>query len=583
MSRHLVDSSLEGDDPALRRGRGRLKLVAVLFGALFAGLAFRLVDLTPEERAEEAAAEPAVVDEPVRRRRPDLLDRNGELVATDIRVASIAADPTLIADPRRTSERLARILPGIDAASVERRLAQAKAAGRRFEWIEHRVTPAVERAVLEAGLPGILLRYAEHRVYPKGTAAAHLLGFVDIDNRGLAGFEHALDHGRANGLRQAAEVALSFDLRVQEALGSELLRAHREFRTIGACGLVLDVRTGELLALVSLPDFDPNGAAHARPDQRKNRCTGGSYELGSLFKVLSHAAALESARVRVGQRFEIPPALKIGRYRIRDVHVARRPYSVAEIFSHSSNIGTVLMTFAAGGADPLKGMLARLGLFERAPIELLEVARPQVQRAWPDVVTATVSFGHGIAVSPLRFAEAVASLVGDGTLVRATLLKRPDGAPAVAGPRIASRRTVEDLRWMMWLTVADGTAKKAAVPGYLVGGKTGTADKAGRGGYRRGAVLASFVGVFPVDAPRYLVLAILDEPKASAASGGTRYGGQIAAPVVGAVIGRIGPMLGVAPSDPAVEARWRERWQAMRPTAEQTPGGARLAAVDPRR
>jgi cell division protein FtsI (penicillin-binding protein 3) len=199
------------------------------------------------------------------------------------------------------------------------------------------------------------------------------------------------------------------------------------------------------------------------------------------------------------------------------------------------------------------------------------------------VVTATVSFGHGIAVSPLRFAEAVASLAGDGTLVRATLLKRPEGAALEPGPRVASRRTVEDLRWMMWLTVVDGTAKKAAVPGYLVGGKTGTADKPGRGGYRRGAVLASFVGVFPLDAPRYLVFAMVDEPKATAASGGTRYGGQVAAPVVGSVIARIGPLLGVPPSDPAVEARFRERWAAMRPAVQLDPGGPRLAAVDARR
>lgn len=583
MSWSGLDASLETADPALRRGRGRLGLVAALFGLLFTALGYRLVDLAPAERTAEAEPEPAAAGEPPRRRRPDLVDRRGELLATDIRVPSIAADPMRIGDPRRTVERLGRILDGLDIAALERRLVKAQAARRRFEWVEHRVTPAVEQAILKAGLPGVLLRSAEHRVYPKGSAAGHVLGFVDIYDAGLAGFEHALDHGRAAALRNTERVRLSLDLRVQEAMRSELLRAHREFRTIGACGLVLDLRTGELLALVSLPDFDPNGAAGARPEQRKNRCTGGSYELGSLFKVLSHAAALDSGRVRVGQRFEIPPALKIGRYRIRDVHAARRPYTVAEIFSHSSNIGTVLMTFAAGGAEPLRAMLGRLGLFERPPVELLEVARPQVQRAWPDVVTATVSFGHGIAVSPLRFAEAVASLAGDGTLVRATLLERPAGAPATPGPRVASRRTVEDLRFMLWLTVADGTAKKAAVPGYLVGGKTGTADKAGRGGYRRGAVLASFVGVFPLDDPRYVVLAVLDEPRASAASGGTRYGGQIAAPVVGAVIARIGPLLGVRPSDPAVAARFEERWQRTRPVAEQGTGGARLAAVDARR
>ncbi len=579
MSWRELEAVLEPPDPALRRGRRRLTLVTVLFAAAFAGLGLRLLHLAPEDRALEVAAE--LPERPiVERRRPDLLDRRGELLATDLPVPSLAADPARLADPRRTARELARIVPGLDADALERRLVRAKEAGKRFAWVEHRISPATERAVLHAGLPGVLLVPSEHRVYPKGHAAAHLLGFVDVDNRGLAGMEHALDFGRLSVLRGVREIASSLDLRVQEALRDELARAFHEHRAIGACGLVLDVRTGELLALVSLPDFDPNKGSSARPEQRKNRCTGGSYELGSLFKVLSTAAALDSGRIRPTQRFEIPPALKIGRHTIRDVHAARRPYTVAEIFSHSSNIGTAQVVFAAGGAEPLRSMLARLGLFERAPLEILEVARPQVQRAWPDVVVATVSFGHGIAVSPLRFAEAVASLVGEGTLVRATLLKRPEDAPPTPGPRVVARRTVEDLRWMMWLAVAEGTGKRAAVPGYLVGGKTGTADKAGRGGYRRGAVLASFVGVFPLDDPRYLVLAVLDEPKATAASGGTRYGGQVAAPVVGRTIARIGPLLGVPPSDPTVEARFRERWQAMRPTAELEPGGPRLAAVD---
>ncbi|MCS6878693.1 MAG: penicillin-binding protein 2 [Geminicoccaceae bacterium] len=574
-----LDPSFAPEDPALRRGRMRIGLVSALFALLFGAVAFRLLHLAPEERELAAAAVSSPEPE---RRRPDLLDRRGALLATDILVPSLAADPLLVTDPKRTAERLARLVPGLVATELERRLIQAKAAGRRFLWIEHRITPAVQRAVLEAGLPGIVIRRADHRVYPKGAAAAHLVGFVDVDNRGLAGFEHALDFGRAQSLRGRDAIALSLDLRVQEAVREELGRAFREFRALGACGIVLDVRTGELLALVSLPDFDPNLAARARAEQRKNRCTGGSYELGSLFKLLSLAAALESGRVRVTQRFEIPSALVIGRHRIRDVHPARRPYTVAEIFSHSSNIGTALAVFAAGGAEPLRGMLARLGLFERAPIELLEVARPQLQKSWPDVVTATVSFGHGIAVSPLRFAEAVASLVGEGARVTATVLARSPAASPEPAERVASPRTVEELRWMMWLAVAEGTAKRAAVPGYLLGGKTGTADKAGRGGYRRGAVLASFVGVFPLERPRYLVLAMLDEPQATRASGGTRYGGQVAAPVVAAIVARIGPLLGVPPSDPALEARYRERWHALRATAGLSETETRLAAVAPR-
>jgi cell division protein FtsI (penicillin-binding protein 3) len=409
-----------------------------------------------------------------------------------------------------------------------------------------------------------------------------VLGFVDIDNRGLAGMEYALDHGELGDHRADEPVALSVDLRIEEAVTSELRTAMRRFHPKGACGLVLDRVTGEILALSSMPDFDPNQADHAPADQRKNRCTGGTYELGSLFKVVSHAMALDSGKVRLTDRFDATQPLQIGRFRIRDDHPEHRWLSVPEIFMYSSNIGTARMAFAAGGADALKGFLRRVGLLEKEPLEIPEVASPQLPRRWADVTTATVSFGHGIAVTPLHYLDVVSGLVDDGTRITPTLLRRsPDNLPP--RERLISAKTAQDLRFMLWLTVQDGTGTKAQVAGYMVGGKTGTADKAVAGGYAHNAVLASFVGVFPLEAPRYLVLVMLDQPTGDALTHGLRYGGWTAAPVVAAIIDRIGPILGVHRSPPAAVAAMRARMIAAK-LGDDAPGlekpGAAVVARD---
>jgi cell division protein FtsI (penicillin-binding protein 3) len=592
MAARLPGKPARAEDPSLVKGRGRLKLVAVGFAIAFTSIGLRLVDmvewragaelpqsvLTPAAKAALPAAEPttmpAVKPEGDRlvASRADIVDRNGVVLATNLQVPSVYADPFLLPDKAAAARKLAAILPGVDAGELTRRFA----AARRFAWVKHRITPEEQRAVLDLGLPGVSFQLAEHRVYPKEELASHVTGFVDIDNRGLAGIERARDQR----LRTSGEaVALSLDIRVQQVVREELARAYKRFRAIGANAIVLDRRTGELLAMVSLPDFDPNRVGDPTGIEYLNRNTAGLYELGSVFKILTIAMALDSGKVSLLDRFDATGKLQIGRFRIGDDHAKNRWLSVPEIFKYSSNIGTARMAFAAGGAAPLEQFFRKIGLYGPSEIELAEVARPRVPKRWADVTVATTAFGHGIAVTPLQFVDAVSGLIGDGTRIPPTLLER-DASAELPQTRFVSARTADLMRWLMWLTVEEGTGSRAKLPSYLVGGKTGTAEKAGRGGYSLDRVLASFIGAFPIDDPRYIVFVSLDEPKGDSGTHGFRTGGWVAAPVVGAIVDRIGPLLGVRPTAPDVAEAMRARLVAVQPAVSAQPAAAKSKLMD---
>ncbi len=535
---------------AARRARRRVRLLALAFMLAFAAVGARLFEI----QRLAPAPRPEIVARGAKRLavRREIVDRHGRLLATNVRTLALAVDPARLPDPEEAARQLAAILEGVDAARLRERLRPE----RRFAWVKRRLSAREQQAVQELGLPGIIFVPTVRRVYPQRALFAHLLGAVGVDGQGLAGAEGGLDRLLRAG-DEAGPLALSVDLRVQQALREELQDGFRRFRASGACGLVMDVRSGELLALVSLPDFDPNAYGGARPEQRRDRCTGSVYELGSLFKLVSVAAALDSGAVTLRDRFDARMPLRIGRHRIDDDHARRRWLTVPEILAFSSNIGTVQMIFAAGGAGRERRYLERLGLAGPLAIELVERERPLFPRRWPDIVAATVSYGHGIAVTPLHFAQAVAALAHDGRLRPATLLA---GGRAPTRGVLDNPRIIDDLRWLMWLVVERGTGTRAQVPAYLVGGKTGTADKpAPGGGYRSGQVVASFLGVFPVEDPRYLVLVLLDEPKGDRSTFGFRYGGWTAAPVVARVIERIGPLLGVPPSSAEARARFAAR------------------------
>lgn len=551
-------------EPALQLGRKRLRFLGLAFSLAFLSIGLRLVDLVEWQDAAgpqnvlaaPAKAGPVTVPRVLAQaERADIVDRNGVVLATNLRVPSVYADPSLLSDKAAAARQLAAILSGVDAEELRQRFESAK----RFAWVKQRITPDEQKAVLDLGLPGVGFRTSEHRVYPKQHLASHVLGFVNIDNRGLAGIERAQDQR----LRESAgPLALSIDTRIQQVAREELMDAYRRFRAIGANAIVFDRTTGELLAMVSLPDFDPNRVGDVRKVEYLNRNVAEAYELGSVFKILTIAMALDSGLVGVGERFDATGKLQIGRHRIGDDHAKNRWLTVAEIFKYSSNIGTARMAFAAGGAAPLEQFFKRLGFYAPPQIEIVDVVRPRTPRRWAEVTVATTSFGHGIAVTPLQFVEAVGGLIGDGHRVAPTLLKRTPGVPVVR-TKLVEPRTAELLRLLMWLTVDEGTGTRAKLDAYLVGGKTGTAEKPVGGRYSLDKVLASFVGAFPIDDPRYVVLVTLDEPQGTKETHGYRYGGWTAAPVVAAIIDRIGPLLGVPPTPPGTATKLRARLAAL--------------------
>jgi cell division protein FtsI (penicillin-binding protein 3) len=535
-------------DIYLPLARRRLRVVGGLFVLALAILGLRLGDLAL--MSVDAATEDPVVGEPASARRADIVDRHGNLVATDYPKTSLFADPAEVLDRETTAARLAPLLR-LDRAWLLARLA----APRRFVWLKRHLTEAERLAVLRLGLPGVGFRTEWHRVYPQRELTSHVVGYVGVENQGLAGIEYSFDSRLGGPGAADGPLALTIDLGVQEVVRSELAHAVERFAALGGTGLVIDARSGEILAMVSLPDFDPNRYPQAPPKARFNRNTQGTYELGSLFKVFAVAMALDAGVVDIDGGFDATEPFELGRHRIRDFHGKRRWLSVPEILAFSSNIGVAKMANELG-SERQRAYFARLGLLDRFPIQLPEVGEPQTPVPWRPINTVTAAYGHGIAVSPLQTADAIAAAICAGPRQRAHLVQ--DGAAAPAPPAV-SAATAAKLRWLMWLIVAEGTGKQAGVPGYLVGGKTGSADKVGQRGYRDGGLLSSFVAAFPIDQPRYVVLVTLDEPKGDARTYNLAHGGWTAAPTVGRIIGRIGPLLALPPADPEADTWFRER------------------------
>ena len=530
---------------ALETGRNRLLVTGLVMTMAFAVIALRLVDLTafaPTEPDAIAEAEQAghVAG------RADIVDRNGVLLATSLPTASLYADPKAVMDPAEAAAKLVTVLPGLNEEWLRKRLS----AEGRFVWIKRNLTPNEQYAVNRLGIPGVDFQREQRRVYPHGSLAAHVLGVTDVDSNGISGVERYFDED----LRRGDEpLKLSLDVRVQAVLHEELAAAMQEYSAIGAAGLVLDVQTGEMVALVSLPDFDPNVQSEILGDAGFNRVTKGVYEMGSTFKLFTAAMALDSGTVTLDSGYDASKPLRVARYTIRDYHAENRWLSVPEIVLHSSNIGAAKMAVDVGAAGQ-RDFLGQLGMLQPLRIELPEVGAPLVPSPWREINTMTISFGHGLAVTPLQLVSGIATLVNDGVRVPPTLVAQPAGTPP-AGQRVLTAETSRMIRGLMRLVVTDGTGKKADARGYFVGGKTGTAEKQVGGVYKRKARLSSFVAAYPIDEPRYVVLAMLDEPKGTKATFNFATGGWVAAPVVKQVVERTAPMLGLAPKPtaPAIE------------------------------
>jgi cell division protein FtsI (penicillin-binding protein 3) len=535
--------------------RARIVLLLALFAGVYAVIAGRLVYLAVVP--EPSAAQRARAADAVAQARPDVLDRKGRLIATDIRMPSLFAEPRRIVDVDEATELLTATLPDLDKLEVRSRLASRK----YFAWLRREITPEQQRAIYRLGLPGIGFLKEYKRVYPNGPLAAHVLGQVNVDNQGILGLERWIDSGGLSALHLAgfatnhnlAPVEIALDLDVQQAVRDELVAAMTRYKALAANSVVLDVRTGEIVSMVSLPDFDPNRPGSPKDKNRFNRLMTGVFEMGSTFKALTVAMALDSGKVNLNSTFDATHPLKYGKHTIHDFHPQRRVLSTSEVFTYSSNIGSARIALALG-VDAHKAFLKKMGLLDRLRTELPESAAPLVPNPWNEINTVTIAFGHGLSVTPLQAVAATAALVNGGYLIQPTFLRRTETEAKANAPRVIKQSTSDTMRHLLRLNVEIGSGKRAEVEGYYVGGKTGTSEKVERGRYSKNKVLTAFMGIFPADKPRYLLLVMLDEPQKEAGAAAATAGLN-AAPAAGKIIARIAPLLGVEPRQNLPAAR----------------------------
>ena len=528
------------------KSRARVGLAILVFSIGYAVIAGRLIQLAaaPDSQTVRRTADAVSTS------RPDILDRNGEILATDIKAASLFGEPRKIIDVDEAVELLTAVLPDLDAAEVRERLSSRKG----FVWLKREITKKQQQEIHGLGIPGIGFLTENKRVYPNGAEVSHLIGHVNIDNQGIAGIEKWLDgRGLADlhmaGLavdRMDKPVELAVDLRVQHAMRDELMAAREKFKAVAAAGLITDVRTGEIISMVSVPDYDPNNPKEANDPTRINRLTTGVYEMGSTFKALTMAMALDSGKVSLSSSFDARMPLRYGKFSIHDYHAQNRTLTVPEIFTYSSNIGTARSALAMG-VEHHKWFLKKMGQLDRLRTELPESAEPLVPKRWGELNTVTIAFGHGLSVAPLQAVMGIGALMNGGMLIPPTFMKRSQEEAAKLATRVVKPETSEKMRYLMRLNAEKGTAGKADVKGYYVGGKTGTSEKVVGGRYSKSKLLNSFTAVLPADNPRYLLLIMLDEPKATPETHGYATSGWNAVPVGGAVISRIAPLLGIEP------------------------------------
>lgn len=528
----------------------RLRMVAVAAGLALATIAVsaQLLRLGTAGFSEMRTASAEPISQSFSR--PDIVDRNGRVIATDVAANSLFADPALILDRDEVAEKLSRTLPGLSADDLRALLADRN---RRFVWIRRGLAPIEAQRVHDLGLPGIAFRRELKRVYPSGALLGHVIGQVNPDNRGISGIERFIDEkGNAEPVHGAVTsaarpVRISIDLGAQHAVLDELTKAVVRYRASGAAGLVMDASSGEIVAAASWPPIDPNVPGSIPDKDKPDRLQGGVYELGSIFKALTIAMSLDEGTATLDKVYDVRRPLTFGRHEIRDLHPLGRPLTVRDIFIHSSNVGAAMMAVEAGNSRQLV-FLARMGLTEPIRTEAGPVAPPLLPQRWGDVETATIGFGHGIAVAPLQFTAVMASLVNGGHRVTPTFLARASEATE-AREAVLKPATSAAMRELMRLNVTmdHGTGRRADVPGYRVGGKTGTAEIPGRGGYQEKAVISSFVSALPMDQPRYILLVSLFEPQPEEGKSRGITAGLNAAPVTAAIVERIAPILGILP------------------------------------
>lgn len=530
----------------LTQARIRWMILGVLIG--FSLVGGRLVQLGMVETDQTIEGQ---TRDAIQASRPPILDRNGLEMAVDIRVPSLYAEPRRIIDVEEAVQKLRTVLPDLNETWLRNRLT----GDQGFVWVRRELTPAVQEQVMRLGIPGIDFITESKRFYPGMNEAAHILGSTNVDNQGIAGIERHMDSesiallqelGLARG-NALTPVELSVDMRVQHVLHDQLTDAMTRYQAIAAAGVMTDIYTGEVIALASLPDFNPNEPASALVKDTFNRITSGIFEPGSIFKTVTIAGALDSGSVRVTDQLDARYGIRFGRYTIDDFHGKHRILSLPEVYKYSSNIGTIRI-MQAMGKDNFREFLSRMKFDERVSFELPEMRVPTVPKTLSEVGAATASFGHGLSVSPLHMVAAYGALVNGGNYIAPTLYKRDAAEAEPFYERVVSPQTSDAMRYLMRLNALEGSGSQMnrAAQGYRAGGKTGTAEKVVDGRYSSSKVTNFFASAFPLDNPRYAIVIMVDEPKAENPQSGTTAGWN-AGVITGRLIQRVAPMLGIAP------------------------------------
>ena len=536
-----------------RRAERRLRVTAGCFLAAFLTVGLKMTGVALSDPREPVGTG---VGQAIHGARADVVDRDGRVMATSVATTALYAQPHLMVDPKAAAAGLAAIFPDMEPARWEARFARP---GARFLWVRPTISPEQRQAVHDLGEPGLMFARRQMRLYPGGPLAAHVLGgtrYGAQDVRaaelvGVAGVEAALDDRLSDPAQVGEPVRLSLDLPVQTALERVLAGGLNLTGAAGASAIIMEIGTGEIRALASLPDFDPNArpapATEGDPGASPlfNRAVQGVYELGSTFKLFTAAQSLELGLTAPSTMIDTEGPMRQGRHRIRDFHDYGPTLSVRDVIVKSSNIGTARMALDIGSVRQ-RDFLTALGFFEPTGVELAEAegAKPITPKRWPDITTMTVSYGHGLSASPLHLAAAYATVLGGGERVRPTVLAGAGGR----GERVLSDRVSAQILGMARAVVTDGTASMAEVDGYAVAGKTGTADKPKHtGGYWDDRVIATFAGAFPAEDPRYVLVVALDEPEVQALGEQRRTAGWTAVPVAAEVVRRTAPLLGLRP------------------------------------
>jgi cell division protein FtsI (penicillin-binding protein 3) len=530
----------------LTQSRIRWMILALVLGFLAVGGRLVQLGMTETDETIEGQTRDAITAT-----RPPILDRNGLEMAVDIRVPSLFAEPRRIIDVNEAVEKLRTVLPNLEEKWLRNRLSGDKG----FVWVQRELTPTVQEQVMQLGIPGIDFITESKRFYPGMTEASHILGSTNVDNQGIAGIERHMDTesiallqelGLARG-NALTPVELSVDMRVQHVLHDQMIDAMSRYQAIAAAGAIMDVYTGEIVALASVPDFNPNEPATALVKDTFNRITAGIFEPGSIFKTITIAGALDAGAVKITDQFDARYGIRFGRYTIDDFHGKHRILSLSEVYKYSSNIGTIRV-MQAMGKDNFRAFLGRLGFDQRVEFELPEMRQPTVPKEFSEVGSATASFGHGLSVSPLHMLTAYSALVNGGNYIAPTLYKRSVTEAETLYRRVVTPQTSDNIRYLMRLNALEGSGSQMnkVAQGYRAGGKTGTAEKVVDGRYSSSKVTNFFASAFPLDNPRYAMVIVVDEPKKENPQSGTTAGWNAGA-ITGRVIQRIAPMLGVAP------------------------------------